>query len=410
MYKKFSVLALVLIVLSFPNFAAAATVNYEYFGTSNGTESGYLNLNTNKFDPDEHFTDVTVVGEGRGRVEFYTVGSNGSIDSSNPVASGSVPGKVNGARGAQWFKIFSEDGKELHATVAHSTAPHAETIIFGDGGYSDGSDSGGDSGGGSGGGNQTCTISNPCAVFECPEWDTYMSKISQIANSIPQMPNWNIVAGTFADEIAPRVKSDMTNLFNNTMAPRLKADMTDAMNSVFGKSPSLPSAPDMPELMKDLDLDAPTGEEADGLGESTFTKDDLKNDAEKIKVRDDPTGGFDINNPLDDLDPPKLTPNEPNNDAPVPKEPENNTPIPTDELPEPPTPTEQENKAPTPKDESAKPPVPSESSGSPPIPSDSQGSPPVPSDGDWKVPIPSDSGGSFPIPSGGDSGYPIPSK
>ncbi|MEM5592064.1 hypothetical protein AAHH67_10615 [Niallia circulans] len=138
MYKKFSLMAFLLIVLSFPTFAHATTLNYEYFGTATGTASGFLNLNTNKFDPDEHFTDVTVVGEGKGRVEFYTV-VNGTIDSSNPVASGSVPGTVQGARGAQWFKIFSEDGKELHATIAHSTAPHAETIIFGNGGYPDGS-------------------------------------------------------------------------------------------------------------------------------------------------------------------------------------------------------------------------------------------------------------------------------
>lgn len=384
MYKKISVFSLLLVILSFPNFAHAATLNLEYFGTANGTASGFLNLNTNKFDPDEHYTDVTVVGEGKGRVEFYTA-VNGVIDSSNPVASGSVPGTVNGARGAQWFKIFSEDGKELHATIAHSTAPHAETIIFGNGGYPDGSNSGGDSG--SGGGDQTCTIANPCAVFQCPAWDDYMSKINQIANSIPKPPNWSVVAGTFADEIAPRVKADMKDLFNNTMAPRLKSDMED----VLGKAPDLPSAPDMPQLGEDIDLSPPEGKEAEGLGDSTFTKDDLENESEKIKVRDDPTGGFDINNPLDDLDPPKLTPNEPSNDAPVPKEPENNTPMPTDELPAPPTPKDEE---------AAKPPVPSESSGSPPIPSDQQGSPP----------IPNNDGGSVPIPSGGNMGFPMPSN
>jgi hypothetical protein len=393
MYKKISVLALLLVILSFPNFAHAATLNYEYFGTANGTASGFLNLNTSKFDPDEHFTDVTVAGEGSGRVEFYTVGSDGAIDSSNPIASGSVPGTVNGARGAQWFKIFSEDGKELHATIAHSTAPHAETIIFGNGGYPDGSNSGGDSG--SGGGDQTCTIANPCAVFQCPAWDDYMSKINQIANSIPKPPNWSVVAGTFADEIAPRVKADMKDLFNNTMAPRLKSDMED----VLGKAPDLPSAPDMPQLGEDIDLSPPEGKEAEGLGDSTFTKDDLENEADEIEVRDDPTGGFDINNPLDDLDPPQLEPNEPSNNAPIPTEPENNTPMPTDELPDPPTPTEQENKAPTPNDETMNPPVPSEDSSAPPMPSDPQGSPPIPNDNGGNVPIPSGENMDFPMPS-----------
>jgi hypothetical protein len=400
MYKKVSVFALILVVLSFPNFAEAATVNYEYFGTANGTASGFLNLNTNNFDPDEHFTDVTVVGEGTGRVEFYTVGSNGAIDSSNPIASGSVPGTVSGARGAQWFKIFSEDGKELHATIAHSTAPHAETIIFGDGGYSDGSDSGGDSGGGSDGGNQTCTISNPCAVFECPEWDTYMSKINQIASSIPEMPNWSVVAGTFADEIAPRIKSDMASLFNNTMAPRLKSDMTEVLNDTLGKAPSLPSAPDMPQLGENIDLSPPEGEEAEGLGDSTFSKDDLKSEAEEIEVRDDPTGGFDINNPLTDLDPPDLTPIEPENNAPVPSNPEGSAPMPVDELPAPPTPTE----------EAKTPPVPSEIPSSPPMPNEQQESPPIPSGGGWEAPIPSDNGGSIPIPSDGNMSVPIPSN
>lgn len=397
MYKKFSLMSLLIILLSFPNFAHAATLNLEYFGTATGTSSGFLNLNTNKFDPDEHYTDVTVVGEGKGRVEFYTA-VNGVIDSSNPVASGSVPGTVKGARGAQWFKIFSEDGKELHATIAHSTAPHAETIIFGNGGYPDGSDSGGDSGsGGSGGGNQSCTITNPCAVFQCPSWDEYMGKVDQIIGKIPPAPNWKNVSEIFRDTIAPRIKSDMSDL--------------------LGKAPSLPSVPSMPSGLDDRGIKAPEGK--DGIGDSGFGSDDIKNGAPKVPVREDPTDGFIIKDPLGELeDPPKLVPKEPENKAPTPVEPENKAPTPeesenkapTPEEPEnkAPTPEEPENKAPTPKDEEATAPIPDQGSISPPTPKDSGANAPIPSDDGFNVPIPSVEEGSFPIPSGGDMEVPIP--
>jgi len=397
MYRKASILVILLAVLSFPNFTMAATINYEYFGTSNGTQSGYFNLNVNKFDPDEHFTDVTVVGEGKGRVEFYTVGSNGAIDSSNPVASGSVPGKVNGARGAQWFKIFSDDGKELHATVAHSTAPHATTINFGSGGYPDGSDSGGGDEGGSGGGScMSCE-----ELFSCPGWNQYMGKVDDIIAKIPSPPNWQNVSDTFRDTIAPRIKSDMSDL--------------------LGKAPSLPSIPSMPSGLDVGGIKEPEGKEANGLGDSSFGSDDIKNGAPKIPVREDPTDGFIIKDPIGELeDPPKLIPKEPENKAPVPTEPENNAPIPE----------ESENVAPTPKDDGAKAPIPEQDSVTPPKPSDEavtapipeQGnvSPPtpkddgvtapIPKDDGFKVPIPSSGGGSYPIPSGGGMSFPIPSN
>ncbi|MEK4973589.1 hypothetical protein NSQ89_14620 [Niallia sp. FSL R7-0648] len=386
MYKKFSLMAFLLIVLSFPTFAHAATLNYEYFGTATGTASGFLNLNTNKFDPDEHFTDVTVVGEGKGRVEFYTV-VNGTIDSSNPVASGSVPGTVQGARGAQWFKIFSEDGKELHATIAHSTAPHAETIIFGNGGYPDGSSGGEDSGSGGGGGDQTCTISNPCAVFQCPAWDDYMGKVDQIIDKIPKPPNWQNVSEIFRDTIAPRIKSDMSDL--------------------LGKAPSLPSVPSMPSGVDDRGIKAPEGK--DGIGNSGFDSDDIKNGAPKIPVREDPTDGFIIKDPVAEIkDPPKLIPKEPENKAPVPEEPENKAPMPKDDGAKAPIPEQEDVSPPTPSDEEVNASVPDQGSVSPPTPKDSGANAPIPSDDGFKVPIPSAEEGSFPIPSGGDMKVPIP--
>lgn len=386
MYKKFSLMAFLLIVLTIPNFAHAATLNLEYFGTATGTSSGFLNLNTNKFDPDEHYTDVTVVGEGKGRVEFYTV-VNGTIDSSNPVASGSVPGTVQGARGAQWFKIFSEDGKELHATIAHSTAPHAETIIFGNGGYPDGSSGGEDSGSGGGGGDQTCTISNPCAVFQCPAWDDYMGKVDQIIDKIPKPPNWQNVSEIFRDTIAPRIKSDMSDL--------------------LGKAPALPSIPSMPSGLDDRGIKAPEGK--DGIGNSGFDSDDIKNGAPKIPVREDPTGGFIIKDPVAEIkDPPKLIPKEPENKAPVPEEPENKAPMPKDDGAKAPIPEQEDVSPPTPSDEKVNAPVPDQGSVSPPTPKDNGVTAPIPSDDGFKVPIPSAEEGSFPIPSGGEIKVPMP--
>lgn len=70
--------------------------------------------------------------------------------------------------------------------------------------------------------------------------------------------------------------------------------------------PDLP-APDIPNIFNILnDVDQrnpakPTGQEDPGLGTSSFDANDIKNGAGEIPFREDPTGGFNIVNPLETL-------------------------------------------------------------------------------------------------------------
>ena len=405
MFKKLSVLTLLISVFSLPLTTLAASLDYGYFGTT--SETSYLTPDGTNHD--DYWLDVTVDGAGSGRVLWYGEGSD------NLIGSNAVPGSVTAPDGAIFMKLVSDDGGEIYAVIAHSTNPAAETVNFTAGDTSSG---GGDAGGSNGGSdNISCTITNSCAVFDCPEWDTYMSKINQIASNMPEMPNWNVVAGQFADEIAPRVKndmknlfedtvaprikSDMKNLFENTMAPRLKSDMTDVLTDTLGSAPDLPSEPEMPTLMEDIDLSPPTGEEAEGLGDSTFSENDIKNESIEIEERNDPTGGFNIDNPLETIeDPPINVPNELENNAPTPTEQENQAPTPTEDGAEAPTSSEQEYNAPTL----------TEQENSAPVPTEQENQAPTPSEDSWEVPIPSDDNSSFPIPSIGDSSFPVPSS
>ncbi|MEM5592065.1 hypothetical protein AAHH67_10620 [Niallia circulans] len=204
-----------------------------------------------------------------------------------------------------------------------------------------------------------------------------MGKVDQIIDKIPKPPNWQNVSEIFRDTIAPRIKSDMSDL--------------------LGKAPALPSIPSMPSGLDDRGIKAPEGK--DGIGNSGFDSDDIKNGAPKIPVREDPTDGFIIKDPVAEIkDPPKLIPKEPENKAPTPKDDGGKAPIPEQEDVSPPKPSDEEVNAP----------VPDQGSVSPPTPKDDGATAPIPNVDGFKVPIPSESGGDFPIPSGGDMKVPIP--
>lgn len=249
-----------------------------------------------------------------------------------------------------------------------------------------------------------------CDLFNCPGWETYMGKLNEIKNAIPPAPNWQSVANTFRDTIAPRIKEDMRDLLGSAPNPSM---------------PDIPGMPSMPSVNIDTP-DKPTGNEAPGLGDSSFDENDVKNAAPKIPERDDPTGGFEINNPIDTLPsqdeftknvPDEGTaaipaaPNEPENQAPEPEEPENVAPTPEEpenEAPTPvepenqaPTPTEPENVAPTPEEPENVAPTPTEPEEPEPIPMPTPSEPgneaPIPNE-NWEAPIPNESWGGFPMP------------
>lgn len=206
-----------------------------------------------------------------------------------------------------------------------------------------------------------------CDLFKCPGWQEHMSKLDEIIGKIPPPPNWQDVAGIFRDTIAPQIKKDIQDILGEVDDP-----------------PAPPPRPSTPPIGKDLDnrdLKDPEGKNADGLKDSGFTDNDIKDKAPKIPVRNDPTGGFKINNPIDNL---------PSQDEFIKQKPaEGTAPLPGD-------PEEQENKAPSPSEGENQAPIPNEGSNTPPNPNEGNNQAPLP-DESGTAPLPNESG-TAPIP------------
>src|SRR5690625_167708 len=239
-------------------------------------------------------------------------------------------------------------------------------------------------------------------VFNSPHWSVYMGKIDEIINAIPQPPNWQQVANTFRDTIVPKFINDLGNM--------------------LGSAPTPPSAQKKPAIPS-YNLDKPTGQESSNLGNSTFTGDDLKNDAPKIDVREDESGGFNILDPIGQLpsqeefkenipdEPDNYAPNVPDVEAEAPEPPEESIPFPNDpeeESETAPIPDEEKNTAPTPNEPENNAPMPEEEKNTAPMPDDSEGNAPIPNEDDNRLPFPDDSDGGYPIPSDDNSKPPMP--
>jgi hypothetical protein len=228
-----------------------------------------------------------------------------------------------------------------------------------------------------------------CAIFSCPGWGEYMSGLEDIKNAIPPAPDWQNVAGIFRDTIAPRIKSDLEDVIGRTPTPPA--------------APSRPAAPALPDDLDTRGIQAPTGEEAPGLGESTFSKDDIEDEAPEIQFREDPSGGFKVDNPVDGLpSQEEFKQNIPNEGSATlpgdPKELENPAPFPE----------EQENTAPSPKDEGATAPVPKDGGAAVPFPKDEGATAPVPKDAGATAPTPGNEGATAPTPGSDSSTAPLP--
>lgn len=195
---------------------------------------------------------------------------------------------------------------------------------------------------GSGGTDPPATNCPGCEMFECPGWDEYMGKINEIIAGIPT------ITEAIADQTAT-IRDD-----------------------IVGQPPSLPSEPSDPAPVDTYDFEnsAPGMKENPELGDSGFTLTDLENEAPEIEFRDDPTGGFDIVDPVEALpDPPANFPIPGQTDA---GEWDDNKPQDSEVVtPDPPI-VELHPYMPYP-------PQPSEGSTEPPTPGDSSGDAPVPS-------------------------------
>ncbi|MDG5787785.1 hypothetical protein QA612_09760 [Evansella sp. AB-P1] len=227
-------------------------------------------------------------------------------------------------------------------------------------------------------------------------WNDLMDKLEEISDNIPSPPNWEEVADTIRDSIVP--------------------GMIDDLESMFGTAPPPPAAPGSIELpsenvndyASDLDEQTPSLEEVPGLDDSGYSLDDIASEAPEIEFREDPTGGFEIGNPIDMLPDFPTNPPMPGEDSddygewnhqpdtPILETPDSNGTI---ETPTNPIPGESNggDNIPTPSNGDG-----TGGSPTPPMPGGGDNSsPPTPGgDGGSSLPMPGD-GGSTP-PSGGD--------
>lgn len=388
--------------------------NVPYFGTTTETNFFWANTSTGQ----DRITSVTYEScSSAATINFYqTVGTTATFISSTTLTSGTRT--INPPLSTNALKIVSNDGGEVYLTQAATTNTNGTSVNFSnDGNCGNGS---GDDGGSNGSEDCGC-------IFNTPGWGDYMGKIDDLIAAIPPAPNWGQVANTFRDSIVPKLIGDLDGL--------------------LGKAPSLPRAPSMPSGLDDGNLKNPTGKEDPGL--KGFNSDDVKNQAPVIDEREDPTGGWDILDPIGqlpsqddfkdnipnegDMIPPEVpevegeAPTPPQEDNPTPgapKDEENKAPVPPQEdNPTPGAPKDEENKAPTPpekdnptpgapKDEENKAPVPpKEDNPAPKPPKEEENRPPRPGEGGGSgPPIPGDQGGTGPIPKPDGSTGPVPGE
>jgi hypothetical protein len=382
MIKKRNIGILIFLLLIVPGNVFAADYNYGYYGTTTTTASTPLYANSSNGNA-AHWVDISVGGSGHGYVVWGGNDGSGHLveicrnavpaDAVTPCGSGAI---------AFWFE---SSGGEIYATIGHTTNQNSLTVYF-----TNGSSSGGGDG---------CSS---CQMFSCPGWSDYMQGLQDIKNAIPPAPNWQSVANIFRDTIAPQFKADLASVIGTTPDP-----------------PAAPAAPNSPGMLDDLDnrgITEPTGNEAPGLGSSTFDANDIKNQAPVIQERQDPTGGFTILDPIAGLPsqdefknnkPNEGTANLPGN----PKEGDNIAPNPKEGANTAPNPKEGENKTPAnPKESENIAPKPKEGSNTAPNPGGSTNPFPIPGGNNGTAPIPGNNGGTAPIPKNDGSTGPLPKE
>ncbi|WP_208592327.1 hypothetical protein [Gracilibacillus suaedae] len=239
------------------------------------------------------------------------------------------------------------------------------------------------------GSNNDGSGSNCGCIFNTPGWQEYLDKIDDVIGAIPPAPNWGNVADTFRDSIVPSLIGGIENM--------------------LGSPPGQMSAPGYPSDMDDGNLQEPTGQENSGL--EGFDDSDIKDQAPDVDFREDDSGGFDIDNPIDAMPEQEVfEPEEPDNPRPgEPEEPENPTPTPEEpENPIPGEPEEPENPAPTPSEPDNPAPVPEEGGNPTPIPEEGENEAPTPGETEGNFPMPGDSDGGYPMPGGNNGDFPMP--
>jgi hypothetical protein len=229
-------------------------------------------------------------------------------------------------------------------------------------------------------------------VIDIPGWDNMMTKLDEIKSAIPPAPDWQQVANTMRDTIVPAFRSEMEDM--------------------LGTAPEPPEPPIFNNPITG-GIDEPTGSLPADFEESGFTANDLKADAEEIQFQEDPSGGFELLDPVgslptqeefkknipaeQDLQAPEVP--DVSGTAPEPPTQENIAPTPPDVTGTAPSPSEEDNIAPSPTEGENVAPTPGDTTGTAPLPGDDSGTAPVPSEDLTTAPLPGEDLTGAPIPS-----------
>lgn len=373
----------VLMLLTFNLHGSAAVI--DSWGVGFGTPE-YVSSR------DEYVIKVSYYDANSIVLEQYDVNFNSLINTQEMSLKSSTTNLVTSCNGG-YISKFYKNGEHVGYLKYTATSINSEGAQCGNDSTPDPPDSGG---GGDGGGSGCIG----CDLFNCPGWSQHMGKLDEIKNAIPPAPNWQQVANTFRDTIAPKIKADLEDVLGRAPTPPA--------------APKAPARPSLPGDLNDGGLKAPTGKEAPGLDDAGFTGKDIKDKAPTIEEREDPTGGFTINDPISGLpsqdefkdnipDEGSATlpgdPEELENKAPTPPEKENAAPNPSEKDNTAPTPSEGSNAAPKPEEGKNTAPKPSEGSNTAPTPgSGSYDKPPIPGSEGATAPTPGNTGGSAPVP------------
>lgn len=358
---------------------SAASVTLPYYGTTSESEK-FMWADPNKGNDEFTFVEYTSNSNNAEILMYETVSGSasliGSQSLSNGVNSFNFPANVSAV------KLRSNDGGEVYLNYMESNNPISTQIYF----------------------EEPTTQPDPepdpepdpgksdCScVVDIPGWDNMMGKLDEIKSAIPPAPDWQQVSETMRDTIVPAFRDEMEDMLGTA-----------------------PEPPEQPIFNNPLEsgIDEPTGSLPNDFEESGFTANDLKADAEEIQFQEDPSGGFELLDPVgslptqeefkknipseQDLQAPEVP--DVTGTAPEPPAQENIAPEPPDVTGTAPSPSVEDNIAPSPSGGDNVAPTPGDNTGTAPLPGEDTGNAPVPNDELTKAPLPSKDLTGAPIP------------
>ena len=268
MLKKRTIALIIILLISFSNKSfAESVVNYDYYGTDNSI-SIFWATTTVQYRDQTFFSQAKIAGSGYGKIRWYSPDDT-VLGEQILTSDTTIDFPTNEASG---IKLFASDG-EFHLVEAFSNNQIAPHIFFDENPPNDGTSN----------------------IVECQYWDEYMAKLDEIKAAIPPAPDWYVVADIFRDSIVPKMISDMRDMLGEAPEPPAEpAQLADL--DTRGIENEIPVMNELPAELNNVQ----------------FSKDDIKNEAPVIEVRDDPTGGFNIVDPVESL------PDFPTDDLPLP--------------------------------------------------------------------------------------------